>query len=340
MESQDVQLFKSLGLQQSSVPTASGSTVNFYHRFPKDADPSYPILVLIHGYPQSSYMWRYVVRSLPADIPLFIPDIPGYGLSTPSTTKHDKRTIGQAILSALSTHLQVSNTVSKPISIILGGHDRGARICQRLATDLSIPGSPSAALANWSIVGTVILDIMPVTTQWSSLSNPKFARGTFHWPFLANAALAAPMIVAYGGGKWCREIILRWAGEGDAGLETLRADDALEVYAGYFENERVVRASCDDYEAGSNEDVVMEKDDQEAGRGIGVDTLLMFSKDYLGSRYDVPKGWKTFMMEKAELKIREVKGVGHFLPEEAPEEVPKQVAAFYMEVLQKVKARA
>jgi len=283
-------------------------------------------------------MWRYVVRSLPADIPLFVPDIPGYGLSTPSTTGHDKRTTGHAILSALSTHLQLSSPLSIPIPIILGGHDRGARICQRLATDVFIPGPPSAALAAWDLVGTVILDIMPVTTQWSSLANPIFARNTFHWPFLANATLATPMIVAYGGGKWCQETILRWVSQG-AGLESLRADDALAVYTGYFANESVVRASCDDYEAGSNEDVVMEREDQEVGRGIGVDTLLMFSKDYLGSRYDVPMGWKSFVMETAELKIGELTGVGHFLPEEAPEEVSEQVALFYLEVVQKIKAR-
>jgi pimeloyl-ACP methyl ester carboxylesterase len=177
-----------------------------------------------------------------------------------------------------------------------------------------------------------------MTTQWSSLANPIFARDTFHWPFLANATLATPMIVAYGGGKWCQEMILRWASQG-AGLESLRADDALAVYAGYFANESVVRASCDDYEAGSNEDVVMEREDQEVGRGIAVDTLLMFSKDYLGSRHDVPMGWKSFVMETAELKIGELTGVGHFLPEEAPEEVSEQVALFYLEVVQKIKAR-
>lgn len=147
------------------------------------------------------------------------------------------------------------------------------------------------------------------------------------------------MIVAYGGGRWCRETILRWAGQGAAGLESLQADGALEVYAGYFGEESVVRASCEDYEAGSNEDVVMEREDREAGARIGVDTLVMFSKDYLGSRYDVPAGWKALVRETAELKVVPLAGVGHFLPEEAPKEVSEQVALFYQEVVQKIKAR-
>lgn len=44
-------------LQRNVTPTSSGSKVVSYT---SDLGPDKPIMTLIHGYPQSSYEWRYV----------------------------------------------------------------------------------------------------------------------------------------------------------------------------------------------------------------------------------------------------------------------------------------
>lgn len=47
------------------------------HSWERLADSKYegPILVLIHGYPQTSYMFRDFVKELPDGVPVFIPDV-------------------------------------------------------------------------------------------------------------------------------------------------------------------------------------------------------------------------------------------------------------------------
>jgi hypothetical protein len=159
--------------------------------------------------------------------------IPGYGRSTPSTTGDDKRTIGNAILEALGYHLGNRNR-----TLILGGHDRGARICHRLGVDADdLP---------WNIMGVILLDIVPTIVQWASFANSRNSAATFHWPFLANADLATTMIQQHGGDVWCSENILRWAGQNQEGLKSLKVDGAVELYCEYFKHESVIRASCED----------------------------------------------------------------------------------------------
>ena len=83
-----------------------------------------PILILTHGYPESSYIWRDVAPTLSKRVPVFIPDQPGYGLSSPCCNAtgcaYDKRTYAQSIMQAVQEIYGDSH-------VIYAGHDRGAR---------------------------------------------------------------------------------------------------------------------------------------------------------------------------------------------------------------------
>ncbi|KAF2100125.1 alpha/beta-hydrolase [Rhizodiscina lignyota] len=299
--------------KSSSVPTSCGSAVNYYSRGLETVSPDNPILILVHGYPQSAYMYRHVVSRLPPDVPIFIPDLPGYGNSTPPP-RGDKRTVGAAVLEALEKSLPSSGPISQ--KIILCGHDRGARVCHRLAVDAEQHSS------TFSLVSVIFLDIVPTSAQFETFGNSASSVGTFHWPLLANVELATKMILATGGGWWCQAMIERWAGKNEHRLKGLKGDDAMERYCGYFERESVVRASCEDYRAGAFEDVELQKEDQQQGRKIAVPTLVVYSSAYLGARYDMEKVWKGWVQEGANLKVEGIgDGAGHFLPEEAPVEL-------------------
>lgn len=95
-------------LNQQDTKTSSGCTVRSYsHHHPNGG----PVLCLVHGYPQSAYMWRHVVPLLKDKVSLFVPGLPGYGQSSlPSSP--DKRTVGHIIVEALQA------TFSKDVSII------------------------------------------------------------------------------------------------------------------------------------------------------------------------------------------------------------------------------
>lgn len=103
-------------LQENTSQVSSGGHVKSYSH---DLD-SGPIFVCVHGWPQSSYMWRHVVSELKDTISLFVPELPGYGFSS-LPPKHDKRTVGNLIIEALQ------QVFSKDRPVIWCGHDRGGK---------------------------------------------------------------------------------------------------------------------------------------------------------------------------------------------------------------------
>ena len=44
-------------------------------------DPGKPVILLLHGFPTSSHMFRHLIPHLVADYYVIAPDLPGYGLS-------------------------------------------------------------------------------------------------------------------------------------------------------------------------------------------------------------------------------------------------------------------
>jgi pimeloyl-ACP methyl ester carboxylesterase len=263
------------------------------------------------------YRWRLVIPLLPADIPIFCPDLPGYGQSA-ALLEHTKLDFGIAILKALRSILPGNET----IPLILIGHDRGARIAHRLQVSSSASEPPLKEL-NFNIVGIAVLDILPTTLMWSLGADASTQVGSFHWPFLANVELATEMIKAYGGGKWAQKMIMRWAGSNEKRLDKLKSGDALDVYGSFFEKDSVLYASCKDYEAGAVLDVKTQVKDQEGGRHIDVPVLLLYGKEYLGAKANVTVldawvGWVKDQSLITEIGLGD--GVGHFVAEEAADE--------------------
>ncbi|KAK3317356.1 alpha/beta hydrolase [Cercophora scortea] len=301
-------------LQRNVTPTASGSQVVSYS---SDLGNGGPVLALIHGYPQSA--WRHVIPRLEGKVSLFVPELPGYGISTPAT-EHSKRFIGRALLDALQEVFGI--TPDAPRKVIVGGHDRGARVSHRLAVDRK------DFLPAVDIVGTVLLDIVPTMVQWESFRNPAIAQGYFHWPLLANVELATNLIKAFGGANWVRGGHFRLTNSPE-GIRRIKMEDAVEVYAALFEKEETIRCSCEDYAASATPDFNEQAADQAAGRKIDVPTLVMFSAAKLGSQMDIAEVWKDWVAPGTVYEHVAVgEGYGHYLPEEAYDIVSARVLEF------------
>ena len=155
-----------------------------------------------------------------------------------------------------------------------------------------------------AILGTVLLDIVPTLVQFQTFSSPTASmvrvsnfdpstqnldlssnvhhsqKGSFHWPFLATAHIAVPMIRAFGGDQWIHVCLDRWVGKGASSRAKLREHGAWDIYAETFKDEKVVAATCDDYRAGGVEDAEEQEKDQREGNKIDCDVrpfLLIFS---------------------------------------------------------------
>jgi pimeloyl-ACP methyl ester carboxylesterase len=129
------------------------------------------------------------------------------------------------------------------------------------------------------------------------------------------------MITAFGPSDWCQEMILRWSGNSDAGVEKLKADDALALYGELFAQEHTLKASCEDYKEGATTDLEKEEKDQKEDRKIQVPVLLVYSAAGIGSRFRFPDVWREWVGENVKIENHALgNGVGHFGAEEAPEE--------------------
>lgn len=84
-------------------------------------------VVLLHGWPQTWYMWRKVIPRLAKHYTVIAPDLRGYGLSSKPVSGYDKRTMADDVRRLLED-LGYSG-----VSVI--GHDRGARVAHRLGLD-------------------------------------------------------------------------------------------------------------------------------------------------------------------------------------------------------------
>lgn len=216
--------------------------------------------------------------------------------------------------------LEASHKVFPNRPIILGGHDRGARLCHRLAVTHAHPPKETADLHSYKLLGAVILDIVPTLAQWQIFANPVAAVGYSHWSFLPSPA-SADMIEAYGGDKWCHNQLSRIAGPSEAAIKACQSDDAWKVYETLHTKRETIEGSCADYAAAASPEPQDQQKDQDAGRKLDVPTLVMWSLARLGKMHgDVESVWKQWVKEGVYLKAQGVgDDVGHYLPEEASE---------------------
>lgn len=91
-----------------------------------------PVLVLVHGWPESSYCWQAVSEQLQQDFQVIAPDLRGLGDSerTLDSAAYTKQAMGQDLLELLDT-LAIKRC-------FLAGHDWGGAVAQEAA--LAQPG--------------------------------------------------------------------------------------------------------------------------------------------------------------------------------------------------------
>lgn len=240
-------------------------------------------------------------------VTMFIPELPGYGISSLPPAP-DKRTVGGILIEALQS------VFGKDRPVIWCGHDRGGRVGHRLLVDSDAKHNIKAAL---------LLDIVPTLEQWRAFANPAAAVAYYHWPFLATPT-APQLIELMGGYNYCRNSFDRVKGKNAAGVAKFRENDAVDHYCAIFNKPETISGSCADYASAAGEEVVEQEKDQEQGKKVKLPTMVIYSASNLGRMHDVEYIWKKWA--GAELKCHGIgDGIGHYIPEEAPDQVAKLI---------------
>ncbi|MBO6521490.1 MAG: alpha/beta hydrolase [Rhodospirillales bacterium] len=268
-----------------------------------------PGVVLLHGYPQTHIIWRHIAPSLAATHTVVVPDTRGYGdsdcpPSDPGHLNYSKRTMANDVVAVM--HALGHDT----FSVI--SHDRGARVGYRLALD-----HPDRVMHYMS------LDVVPTHEMWVA-TDKNAAMGSFHWMFLAQAAPQPETMIGHDPDGWVEWLHRSWAAP-DFEFE----EHAMAAYKRAFRNPDVIRGTCEDYRAGATCDDEDDATDFNAGRKIQCPiTCLWGAARAKGgpkekSPLDIWRNWGA-----AGVDGEAIARSGHFIPEEAPDDVIRWAKTF------------
>ena len=256
-----------------------------------------PTLVLLHGYPQTGQMWHKVSPTLLKRFNLIIPDLRGYGDSEKARSGFDKKTMAKDI-ACLASELGHE-------TFFLMGHDRGARVAHRLALDF-----PER------VEKLIVLDIVPTHTIFSRTGR-ELAAAYWHW-FYFQAPDLPEIMIRNSAEPFLQTMFRSLSWRPDAIDDLLFAE-----YLRAFTLPGTIRCGLEDYRAAATIDY--EDDERDLGTKLSCPVYAIWGQfGKMESLFDVVDTWK----EKADNVIGKSLPCGHFIPEEAPDELLSEIVPF------------
>ncbi|MBB6144437.1 pimeloyl-ACP methyl ester carboxylesterase [Silvibacterium bohemicum] len=247
-----------------------------------------PAVILLHGFPETSYAWRHQIPVLGQSYRLIIPDLRGYGATEKPDTGYDKRTMANDIV-ALMSKLGIEKA-----AII--GHDRGVRVATRLVKDHPEVVARFGALDN-----------IPTRVIFENV-NANLAQGA--WFFFFNSVPDLPEALIHGREEmWLRYTINSWAYRLDA-----FNDADIAEYVKAYSQPGGLRGPFADYRAWRQD---LEQDQVDRDVKITCPTLALWGRDFVGAKVvDMAAVWKGMADD---LSTCEIPFSGHFPQAEQPE---------------------
>ena len=300
------------GFERQTV-TLRGLPVTF--RRSADWDANRPVLVLLHGFPQTHVMWHRVAQALRSRYRLVMPDLRGYGDSSHAVgdaehAHYSKRAMAQEVIDLLD-HLGVQD-------FFLCGHDRGGRVAHRLAVD-----HPQR------VKKLCVIDIAPTLDMYAA-TDFAFARAYYHWFHLVQPAPLPELMIGGNAKDYLHAKLGGWGSQGMGYIEP----EALAEYERCFCDPTPnaqglpahIHSACEDYRASAGMDLEHDRESRARGDKIACDTLVLW-----GERGVVNRLFQPLALWQAQCSAK-VSGqavpAGHFIPEELPELTAQALADF------------
>jgi haloacetate dehalogenase len=262
-----------------------------------------PPVLLLHGFPETHYCWHRVAPALAQRHTVVVCDLKGYGESRSEP--------GGEVGEGYSNRERAAELVG--VMALLGferfavvGHDRGARVSYRMALD-----HPAA------VERLAVLNIVPTVDQFERMEGDA---SIDYWPwfFLAQPPPFAERLVAASAEYFLRHTLDSFAGSPDA-IST----EAAERYLRAFTPEAIA-AICADYRAAFHIDRPMDAADRERGRQLECPVLVHWGGQEAALSEDLLPIWRRWAntVEGGPLPS------GHFIPEEAPQDLGASLRTF------------
>ena len=263
-----------------------------------------PPLLLLHGYPQTGYMWHKIAPRLAEDFTVVVADLRGYGDSDKPTSSEDHAVYSKR---AMATDMMTVMTTLGHSQFFIAGHDRGGRVAHRLARDY-----PQA------VTKLAVLDIAPTAMMYDT-TDMHFATSYYHWFFLIQPAPFPETLIGSDPKFFLESKMQHWGKD-----RTAITNDAFDEYLRCFSNPDTIHASCEDYRASASID--LEHDAADVGLKLDIPLLVLWGATAMvGNKYDMLCAWREVATDVTGFAVPG----GHYLPEEAPDETYQALLDFF-----------
>lgn len=263
-------------------------------------------VILLHGHPESYLTWHNVAPKLAEKYTVVVTDMRGYGDSSKPFGEPDHSTYSKREMAKDQVAVMDKLGIKK---FHVAGHDRGARVCHRLIIDHAD-----------RVKSCTFLDIIPTYDVYAT-TNKDVAYKQWHWFFYTQPYDFAETILSATPEYFIRSNIQKKTIPGTLGAEAF-PEDVIREYIRCYSNPATVHAIAEDYRAGMSIDLVQDEPDRE--RMIETPILCVWGSDgMICKTWDVLETWKK---RASNVRGYEIKGCGHFLPQEKPEEIAREIA--------------
>jgi haloacetate dehalogenase len=264
-----------------------------------------PPVLLLHGIPETHLMWHRVAPRLAEQYTVVATDLRGYGDSgkPPSTADHEPYSMRATARDQIEVMQKLGYDQFR-----LVGHDRGARCAYRLALD-----APDA------VTRLAVMDVVPTGDAYRR-ADMKFSLEFWVWSFLAAPEPVPEQFIAAAPAVLVNYMLEHWPEVKDAFPAEVRAE-----YVAKFSDPDTVHAICEEYRAAATLDYQQDEEDR-GKRKIACPVLFLWSqRGSVAELYDDPlEIWRSWADEVDGRPVP----VGHFIPEEAPDETARQLLDF------------
>ncbi|WP_329385672.1 alpha/beta fold hydrolase [Streptomyces sp. NBC_01716] len=284
-------------------PTIPGFT---YRRVPVADDVTLNVAVggsgtpvmLLHGFPQTHLMWRHVATELASHHTVICPDLRGYGAS-------DKPAEVEGVTYAKRTMAADTVALARALGherFALAGHDRGALVAIRAALD-----HPDV------ITHLASLDVLPTLDTWDVMHGTGAAVG-FHLYLMAQPPGLPELMIAASADAFFGHFLDIWTRDPGAIPAGIRAEYLAASRA-------AVPSIVADYRASAGVDIAHDQADRDAGNQLRMPVSVLQQDWGTALGFDAAARWRAWAPELKHATV----SCGHFMAEEAPDEVVRAV---------------
>lgn len=266
-----------------------------------------PPLVLLHGFPQTHHIWHLVCVKLRTRFTIIVLDLRGYGASSkPSGVDQYAKSVMARDVAVVIERLGYS-------SYYVCAHDRGARVAHKLLVEY--PERVNKA---------ILLDICPTLAMYGK-TDMEFAKAYWHWFFLIQKEPLPEMMI----GNDPRKFAELFMGGRYASLDMWHPE-AWEEYVKNLKDRDAVHAMCEDYRASASVDLEEARQDIVENRLINVPLRVLWGKHgVIEQCFEAVDEWKK-VAENGVIVDGSSIDCGHYIPEEAPEIIVKNIIEFFV----------